>query len=529
MSPRLAPSGPSPTPRKRVPEPLNLSQSKEHNYRTHIKSKAKSSTASVGPRVAPLSGSGVSPDVPNPRSAGQPTTSVITPSSSHFHTPASPAGTPHFDMVAASKSVEDAPWTSRQTKTSTHLREKSDPLPSSPQEQAILEKRKQAKALKAEGFEASPWINKLTDRLITPRDIVSEYDWKDMQSKPQVPTASNWKPWTSPVLAAQQVEARFKKKLPPPPPMTPGTAQAHFAQSHPEVKAQLAEEAHRRAVLAEQAAWEQIRIAREMQEKLTLELADVTRRGQERNLVEMAARAKWARDQAQRNQLDAFERSKLEGEESRRRRQVELARQEEEAQAREVAREKLKAEEREREALQEAKRRKADLFAREAKLVDEEGKKGLLEEERSRRNKEKRLHRDSLKREMRKTLEGSNRSAVLIEACVEFQLGDSLLCKRRIIKVCLDQISLFKVQPKTTTAKAEAATEPLEVFPTSKLSAVVEDAFEVCQMAHSCLLKLVGSGNDENGEETTVFIACEKPATKELLLAALEIVLEQQK
>lgn len=109
-----------------------------------------------------------------------------------------------------------------------------------------------------------------------------------------------------------------EKDLPPPPPhdtpeMSPRlSGDSSVLQTGWEVEEARAAEARQRAIAAEEAARVQMERAREEQARLAAEVAEAERREKERIENEAAARAKWAAEQAARERLDAFERSKLE-------------------------------------------------------------------------------------------------------------------------------------------------------------------------------------------------------------------------
>lgn len=143
-------------------------------------------------------------------------------------------------------------------------------------------------------------------------------------------------------------------------------------------------QAEARAKAAEEAAKVAIQEARSETERLAKELANVERGTKDQMEAEAIRRAKWAKEQAARNQLDAYERSKLEADEMRRRRAIEEQRALECDRARRIREEQEWREE-------EAERIKQEYEIKIQILAEREAALKAEAEARERRERERRL------------------------------------------------------------------------------------------------------------------------------------------
>lgn len=377
---------------------------------------------------------------------------------------------------------------------------------------ALSEARKEKRRLKEQGLEGSSWISKVSDKEVGP-SMLSPEQMEDLKARP----TAHHHPHQVSSGSDQGVDharnpGQFDKDLPQPPPLSPGVPPKVNRLAN---KEELADQARRRALAAELAALEQIRVARELQKRLEFELSEVNRRERERSDAENAARAKWAREQAQRNQLDAFERSKLESEERKRRQKVEEIRRVEAERAARVADEKNKADRAEREAIEEAERRKENMLLRDKKLLEEMEARRGEEEKREERKRAGQEQREKIKAELRSRAAEVNgalpNTTPLLKGWLELQPPNSNLWKRRFFHLASDGLSLYK----DTTATSST---PLEQCPLPQSSP--EDAFEACQMAHSVFLR---SNQDEDGDGAMT-VAFESAALKDTFVAAVEVL-----
>lgn len=410
-----------------------------------------------------------------------------------------------------------------------HSRDASSASGTTQFHQALSEARKAKRHLKEQGLEGSSWISKVSDERVRPKDVDQE-QLEDLKARPR--------PHHHPhQVLGEHGERRahspsflcVDKDLPQPPPLSPGVPpKASAGDADADVKPnadtdatrladkeELADQARRRALAAELAALEQIRVARQLQKQLEFELSEVQRRERERNDAENAARAKWAREQAQRNLLDAFERSQLESAERKRRRQVEEIRKVEAERAEQVANEKAKADQAEREAMEEAERRKENMLLRDRKLLEEMESRKAESAKREEKRRNERERREKLKSELRDTVNQTATAATptpLLAGWLEVQPTDSNRWKRRYFHLTHDGLELFKDITATTASALEKHPLPTQA---------PEDAFEACQMPHSVYLT-----NEDDAMSTTLLVALESAENKERFVATIEVLLD---
>lgn len=369
--------------------------------------------------------------------------------------------------------------------------------PSSPFSQALLQARRERRAIRQDGgTDGVSWVSKVSSKAYTPREL-QEDDFDDLKARPVVLTRPYLSPhslhaslpstsWRSSATSDSRSVILAEKDLPQPPPMSPATATAFGIDKDRTLmsREELADDARRRALAVETAALEQIKAVRDLQKRLEFELSEVNRRGKERNEAEAAARARWARDQAQRNALDAFERSKLEHAEKQRRIQVEAIKREEDRRAAEVEREKRLAQEQERDAIQEARRRKESREIREQKLLAEVEAKQREKADRQARQKRIKEERQRLQAGYRAKL-AARSNGPLVEGLLRAQLGEGRPWRTRFFQLSPQLLAFFKNEH-------ERNGDPLERLDIADYvpddSEALQDAFEYCQAPHSCLL-----------------------------------------
>lgn len=386
---------------------------------------------------------------------------------------------------------------------------------------ALSESRKAKRRLEEQGLELSSWISKLSDSKIKPTEMSKE-DMEQARAQPRPhhrphPVVTNTTATSDAAFQrSQDGSPSIDKDLPCPPPLSPHIPPKDV--EHSDTEQHKVSEARRRALAAQSAAEEQIRVARELQQRLEFELSEVLRRGKERNDAENAARAKWARDQAQRNLLDAFERSVLESEERKRRQYVDKIRKMEADQAAQVAQEKLKADQAEREAIAEHKRRRDDLARRDQKLQEEAQTHQAEIEKRQERIRAEKAAKEKLKEEARAKVKQhsetaatpSETSSPLMVGFLELQPVNSMLWKRRYFHLTSTGLQLFKGVTSTDTV--------LETYPLP--GRLPEDAFEMCQMAHSIFWECGGEGAD------VITVAFDSARSRDQVVAIIEVLLE---
>ncbi|CEH18590.1 MAX-1A [Ceraceosorus bombacis] len=277
-----------------------------------------------------------------------------------------------------------------------------------------------------------------------------------------------------------------KKNLPPLPKSSSGSEN----ESSPEEKT-LSAEARQRARMADQAALAaqaQIEIARAEQRRLAFEISESERRNRERSEAEVLIRAKWAKEQASRNQLDAYERSKLESEERRRRAHV-AEQKRKEAEAAERAREDQRRQEIEmQEALEHSARKKRDAQAREAKLVADADAARKRGEAAAIRKAVKQRDREMLAKEFLRLQAAGD---MVLEGDLSVQIGDATGWKRRWFALKDGEIAFFK-----TSHDAQRNT-PTEHYNLRGAIASIEDAFEEAQMPHSFRVNFTSESGSE--------------------------------
>ncbi|CAO1618572.1 unnamed protein product [Sympodiomycopsis kandeliae] len=399
---------------------------------------------------------------------------------------------------------------------SSHGRVSSDASTTSANSRkALSEVRKEKKRLDEQGLEGSSWISKVSESRVHPR-MLSEDQMNDLKAKPQ----AHHRPHQNGSLShsPQGSPKHVDKDLPRPPPLSPGLPPK--TTSRLSNKEELVDQARRRALAAELAALEQIRVARELQKQLEFELSEVKRRERERSDAENAARAKWAREQAARNRLDAFERSRLESDERKRRAQVEETQKVEKERADRVAYEKHKADQAEREAIEEAARRKENAALRDQRLLEEMQTKQSELEKKEERLRAEAEHKAHLKSDLLQhwQLAALSSSRTLMEGWLDIQPESSTQWRRRYFKLGSTGLSLYKDSP--TSFSSDDV--PLKTYPSPRQTTSQEEEF--FPRAHSTFLLC---STKEQEAETRLVVAFQDARLKERFEAAVEILSEE--
>ncbi|EPQ31585.1 uncharacterized protein PFL1_00918 [Pseudozyma flocculosa PF-1] len=325
--------------------------------------------------------------------------------------------------------------------------------------------RKLARSLETEGLEGRTWIAKHSREATELTRSASHY--------------------------SSDAPSLFDKELPPPPPESEATTDLSspvddvggFAGGSSEMDNLKAKalEARQRALTAERAALIEIEKARQQQSRLEWELQEAQKRNQDLAEQEGLRRAKWAREQAERDRLDAFERSQLEAAERRRRQKEELARQVALRQADEARREKQRLDKEQEEARIEAERRRAQAAEREARIAAEMEAQAKRKTELAAKQRRQLAEREMLTLKL-ETL--ARYDKVLLEGVVAVQNEKSLVWRRRYFILQCGGLDLYK-------SKEDASlSEPITTIPLRGRLKAVSDAFEECQMQHSLKVEI---------------------------------------
>uniref|UniRef100_V5GK58 PH domain-containing protein n=2 Tax=Kalmanozyma brasiliensis (strain GHG001) TaxID=1365824 RepID=V5GK58_KALBG len=238
-----------------------------------------------------------------------------------------------------------------------------------------------------------------------------------------------------------------------------------------------------------------IRVANREAKIETLRLSGIETGYQEVTVAEAVRRAKWAREQAARNQLDAYERSKLEADEKRRRRAVEqqrlldrerAMRRREEQEWREQQAERLEQE-------HEIQRRVQ--AERIAKLRAEAEAKEQLDRELRTKQAARESYRQGRLLELTTALRNENemdaeaRASPILKGWLNLQLEGEVHWKRRWYAVTGRQLILSR----SATDRSPKTTIPLD--PTRLIS--VSDQHEDGTMDRTLMLEVQQSASDD--------------------------------
>ncbi|KAK0546426.1 hypothetical protein OC846_005270 [Tilletia horrida] len=248
--------------------------------------------------------------------------------------------------------------------------------------------------------------------------------------------------------------------------------------------------------------------ARDQQRLLDERVRASERKTQERAEKDAIARAKWAKEQATRDRLDAWERSVLESAERKRREQVEKLREEESRRVEEARREsELQAEE-ERAALAEADRRRELAKEREARIKREYELRVAGDEAALARAAEREEARLKLKMRLEELELGKS---MVLNGSITVQLGDSLIWRRRWFELRGNSMLLFKSERE----KAEV----LERIDLRGTIQDISDAYEECQMVNSFKVTFV-----EGAPLASITAYTDTPEDKDVLRSGIEVV-----
>lgn len=243
---------------------------------------------------------------------------------------------------------------------------------------------------------------------------------------------------------------------------------------------------------------DQFEAIRARQDVLDGLLTDLQRRRTLRTESEAVARARWARQQVRLQQLDAYERSRLESEERLRRARIAQQQEEEENRQRLLERERqqgLHRIEEEQERRKEAERARE---IREGKLREAEKMQAELRQQIQEKQQERDRRRKSLRDAMIKRMEAGQ---VLTQGMISLQFGESQRWKRRWFELRKGFLCLFPETKALSSRPDEInAVETIAIRP--DCIAALSDAFEEVQMPHAFLLRL-HSGDDPVNDAAT--------------------------
>ncbi|CDS00702.1 uncharacterized protein SPSC_04612 [Sporisorium scitamineum] len=261
-------------------------------------------------------------------------------------------------------------------------------------------------------------------------------------------------------------------------------------------------QAEARAKAAEDAAAHAIHEAHIETRRLAEELAKVEKGTQEKMEAEAIRRAKWAREQVARDQLDAYERSKLEADEKRRRRVIEEQRRLECDRARRIREEQEWRE-------QEAERVKLEYEVRIRQLAEREAKLKAEAEERERRERERKeqeraseVARQKRLAELTDAVRDSDK--VILSGWLNLQTEEAVQWKRRWYEVVDRQLVLCR----SATDRSLMSVIPLD--PTHLVK--VADEQEDCFMSHT--LRLEVQESETSTEKQAYIVSTDTHAAK---------------
>ncbi|KAJ9477676.1 Helicase SWR1 [Pseudozyma hubeiensis] len=246
--------------------------------------------------------------------------------------------------------------------------------------------------------------------------------------------------------------------------------------------------AEERARAAEEAAKMAVLEAQSEKRRLAEELAKVEQASTDKMEAEAIRRAKWAKEQAARNQLDAYERSKLEADEMRRRRAIEEQRQLECDRANRIREEREWREQEAARVKREYEVKIQVLAEREAKLKVEAEAKEKLERERREQVKAREAGRRERLEQLTSALrvaEGAQPDAKtepLLTGWLNLQVEGEVHRRRRWYRVLDKQLALSK----SPTDPNVLTSIPLD--PTRLLS--ISDGHEDSLMSHALCMKV---------------------------------------
>ncbi|TKY85016.1 hypothetical protein EX895_006096 [Sporisorium graminicola] len=243
-------------------------------------------------------------------------------------------------------------------------------------------------------------------------------------------------------------------------------------------------QAEARAKAAEDAAELAVREVQIETRRLAEELAKVERGTREKMEAEAIRRAKWAREQVARDQLDAYERSKLEADEKRRRRAIEEQRR---LECDRAARIREEQEWRQHEAdriKQEYELRIQLLAEREAKLKAQAEERERREQERAEHARASEAFRQQRLEELTKAVQGSE---VILSGWLNLHSDEAVQWRRRWYEVVDRQLVLCK------SATDRSAMTVIPLTPGKLISVTDEEEHDGCLMRYGLRFEVQGS------------------------------------
>ncbi|KAE8244149.1 hypothetical protein A4X13_0g6797 [Tilletia indica] len=289
----------------------------------------------------------------------------------------------------------------------------------------------------------------------------------------------------------------------PPPPLPAKTPPVHVPITkdlHTSALPPLPEEVARYKAIAQH--------ARDQQVKLEEEVRKSEWKARDRAEKEAIARAKWAKEQATRDRLDAWERSLLESAERNRRETVERLRQEETRRADEARLESERQAIQEQEALAEAARRRDLAHERENRIKKEYELRRAGDEEALNRAAQREAARLKLKKRLEELELGKS---MVLNGSITVQLGDSLIWRRRWFELRGNSMLLYKSEHE----KADV----LERIDLRGSIRSVTDAYEECQMVNSFKVTFV-----DDAPFSSITAYTDTPEDKDVLRSGIEVV-----
>lgn len=259
-------------------------------------------------------------------------------------------------------------------------------------------------------------------------------------------------------------------------------------------------QAEARAKTAEEAAKVAVREAQSETQRLAEELASLERGTKDKTEQEAVRRAKWAREQAARNQLNAYERSKLEADEKRRRRAIEEQRQLECDRANRIREERERCEQEAERIKQEYEIQIQQLAIREAKLKAEAATKEQRERERIEQEQARASHRQSqlirFKQALLEEGEAKNAtgSAPLISGWLNLQVEGAIQRKRRWYRVMERQLVLTR-SPTDSSLMTRIPLDPRRLV-------AVSSNHDDCTTSHSLHLEVLLDGDSDHESDS---------------------------
>lgn len=284
-------------------------------------------------------------------------------------------------------------------------------------------------------------------------------------------------------------------------------------------------QAEARARAAEDAAETAVREAQSETRRLAEELANVERGSKDKLEAEAIRRAKWAREQAARNQLDAYERSKLEADEMRRRRAMDEQRQRESDRANRIRQEREWREQEAERVKLEYEQKIQILAEREAKLKAEAEAKEQLQRERMEQARARAGHRQKRLAELTAALRAARGSdaetetAPLVFGWLNLQVEGAVQWRRRWYRVVDRELLLSR------SAADLSTTTTIALEPTRLVS--ISDALEDCLMRHALCLEVGPKAQEEAvspSETHTYIISTDTREAKEEIELVVEAI-----